>query len=88
MKGVKTVKTAAASPTTMSQTPRKQRDPKLDELIPDMPIGPLDLYRKQAKFDWKEMKFLVEGEDALIYKVSSLILLFTRITREYVMYNK
>ena len=60
------VQTAAVMP---RQQPDRQRDSKLDELIADLPKGPLDLYRKKASFDWKAMKFLVEGEEALRYKV-------------------
>lgn len=36
--------------------------------IPDMPSGPLDLYRNRASFDWKEMKVVMEGEDGVKYK--------------------
>ncbi|XP_072043153.1 LOW QUALITY PROTEIN: peroxisomal acyl-coenzyme A oxidase 3-like [Amphiura filiformis] len=68
MESVKPVKTAAASPAIMSQTSHRRRDRRLDELIPDMPKGPLDLYRNRASFDWKEMRFLMEGEEGLIYK--------------------
>jgi hypothetical protein len=35
--------------------------------IPDLPRqpGPLDEYRKNAKFDWKVLRVYFEGEDAL-----------------------
>lgn len=35
----------------------------------DFPPGPLDVYRKRARFDWREMKFLLEGEDVAKYQV-------------------
>lgn len=34
-----------------------------NELLPDMPSGPLDVYRKKASFDWKKMKVVLEGKD-------------------------
>ncbi|KAG8199726.1 hypothetical protein JTE90_000822 [Oedothorax gibbosus] len=37
----------------------------LKSYIQDLKPGPLDIYRKRAKFDWKEMKILMEGEDLL-----------------------
>lgn len=36
--------------------------------IPDMPIGPLDEYRKRAKFDWKELRLIFENENLLRLK--------------------
>ncbi|PIK46197.1 putative peroxisomal acyl-coenzyme A oxidase 3 [Apostichopus japonicus] len=36
--------------------------------IPDLPSGPLDLYRKRASFNWKEMKVVLEGEEGIKYK--------------------
>lgn len=59
-----------ATLTVTGEQPRRLRDSRVDELIADLPKGPLDLYRNRASFDWKEMKFLMEGEDALEYKVS------------------
>nr|XP_002731777.1 PREDICTED: peroxisomal acyl-coenzyme A oxidase 3-like [Saccoglossus kowalevskii] len=40
----------------------------IDELIPDMPVGPIDKYRKSATFDWKQMKMFLEGEDCIRYQ--------------------
>uniref|UniRef100_UPI0037E821AC peroxisomal acyl-coenzyme A oxidase 3 n=1 Tax=Semicossyphus pulcher TaxID=241346 RepID=UPI0037E821AC len=40
----------------------------MDSLIPDLPSGPLDVYRKKASFNWKEMLLLLEGEEMLAYK--------------------
>ncbi|XP_015915555.2 peroxisomal acyl-coenzyme A oxidase 3 [Parasteatoda tepidariorum] len=37
----------------------------LKDLLDDFKPGPLDYYRKKAKFDWKEMKILLEGEEIL-----------------------
>ncbi|XP_015922377.1 peroxisomal acyl-coenzyme A oxidase 3 [Parasteatoda tepidariorum] len=35
----------------------------------DFPPGPLDEYRCKATFDWKEMKFILEGEDVAKYQL-------------------
>nr|CAD7602534.1 unnamed protein product [Timema genevievae] len=40
-----------------------------NELLPDFPPGPLDVYRKQATFDWRKMRIFVETEDILKFKV-------------------
>ena len=45
------------------------REPILKEILKDFPPGPLDLYRKRASFDWKQMKLFIEGEDVLKFKV-------------------
>ncbi|XP_033628158.1 peroxisomal acyl-coenzyme A oxidase 3-like [Asterias rubens] len=37
-------------------------------LVPCMPTGPLDVYRKKASFNWKHLKLLMEGEDAIRFK--------------------
>lgn len=36
--------------------------------IPDMPNGPLDEYRKRAKFDWKQLRLIFENERLLRLK--------------------
>lgn len=42
---------------------------KMDlSFIPDLPAGPLDLYRSKASFNWKEMKLHLEGEEGIKYK--------------------
>ena len=41
------------------------------EIMKDFPSGPLDVYRKKASFDWKEMKMFLDGEDILRFKVRS-----------------
>jgi len=40
-----------------------------NELFPDFPPGPLDLYRKQASFDWKKLKLFLEDESIIEFKV-------------------
>ncbi|KAL0272768.1 UNVERIFIED_CONTAM: hypothetical protein PYX00_005616 [Menopon gallinae] len=37
--------------------------------IPDLPSGPLDVYRKQASFDWKKMRIYMEDEKLLRVKM-------------------
>jgi len=39
------------------------------EYLQDFPPGPLDLYRKQASFDWKLMALIVEPDKILRFKV-------------------
>ncbi|KAH0952667.1 hypothetical protein HN011_006462 [Eciton burchellii] len=36
-----------------------------NDLINDLPKGPLDVYRKRATFDWKSFKLALEGETLL-----------------------
>nr|XP_034968158.1 peroxisomal acyl-coenzyme A oxidase 3 isoform X1 [Zootoca vivipara] len=37
-------------------------------VLPGLPSGPLDAYRKKASFNWKEMALFVEEEDLLRFK--------------------
>lgn len=32
----------------------------IEELLGEMPAGPLDYYRKKASFEWKKLKVLLE----------------------------
>jgi len=43
---------------------------KMNDLLPDLPRGPLDVYRERASFNWKEMVLFLEGEDNLQFKVA------------------
>ncbi|XP_072553701.1 peroxisomal acyl-coenzyme A oxidase 3 [Paramormyrops kingsleyae] len=36
--------------------------------LPDLPSGPLDVYRKKASFNWKEMATFLEGEEIIAFK--------------------
>ncbi|KAK2900310.1 peroxisomal acyl-coenzyme A oxidase 3 isoform X1 [Channa argus] len=36
--------------------------------VPDLPSGPLDIYRKKASFNWKEMLCFIDGGDMLAFK--------------------
>ncbi|XP_033748104.1 peroxisomal acyl-coenzyme A oxidase 3-like [Pecten maximus] len=38
------------------------------QLLKDPPPGPLDVYRKQASFDWKRMRLFMDGEEIIRYK--------------------
>lgn len=41
--------------------------------LPDLPSGPLDVYRSSASFDWKRLKLALEGDiDFLKLKVGIL----------------
>ncbi|XP_053716978.1 peroxisomal acyl-coenzyme A oxidase 3 isoform X1 [Synchiropus splendidus] len=37
-------------------------------LMEDLPSGPLDVYRKKASFNWKEMAVFLDGEEILEFK--------------------
>eukprot|EP00057_Strongylocentrotus_purpuratus_P031918 XP_786081.3 PREDICTED: peroxisomal acyl-coenzyme A oxidase 3 [Strongylocentrotus purpuratus] len=37
-------------------------------ILPDLPAGPLDIYRHKASFDWKQLKVAIEGEEALRFQ--------------------
>ncbi|XP_032687602.1 peroxisomal acyl-coenzyme A oxidase 3 isoform X2 [Odontomachus brunneus] len=41
------------------------RTSTVNNLISDLPKGPLDAYRKRATFDWKLFKLALNGEDSL-----------------------
>lgn len=45
----------------------------IKNILPDFKPGPLDYYRKKAKFDWKDMKVLLEGEEMLKLQVSNAL---------------
>ncbi|KAG9346948.1 hypothetical protein JZ751_005875 [Albula glossodonta] len=44
------------------------QDERMDQNLPDLPSGPLDIYREKASFSWKEMALFLEGEDVLAFK--------------------
>lgn len=48
-----------------------------NELLPDFPPGPLDVYRNQASFDWKKLKLFLEDKSITEFKVVSNLLLYT-----------
>ncbi|XP_062371706.1 peroxisomal acyl-coenzyme A oxidase 3 [Sardina pilchardus] len=43
-------------------------DSNKDDDIPDMPHGPLDIYRRKASFNWKDMARFIDGEEILAFK--------------------
>ena len=47
---------------------------KMDHIVPDLPRGPMDVYRQRASFNWKEMVLFLEGEDLLELKVAMEII--------------
>ncbi|XP_076060527.1 peroxisomal acyl-coenzyme A oxidase 3-like isoform X2 [Oratosquilla oratoria] len=44
-----------------------QEGENLDELIPDMPSGPLDSYRQKASFHWKHMKAYIDPPEIISF---------------------
>lgn len=47
---------------------------KMNQNLPNLPSGPLDVYRKKASFNWKEMATFLEGEEIIAFKVRYSIL--------------
>lgn len=45
-----------------------------DGYLDDLPSGPLDVYRKMASFDWKQMRLTIENEKQLKLKVNRRVL--------------
>ena len=43
---------------------------KMNQEVDDLPSGPLDIYRKKASFNWKDMLFFIEGEEIHAFKVA------------------
>lgn len=43
----------------------------MDHEVADLPSGPLDIYRKKASFNWKQMLLFIEGEEVLAFKVAT-----------------
>lgn len=46
------------------------------EEFPELPSGPLDVYRKRASFNWKEMLRFMESEEIIALKVFKFNLQF------------
>lgn len=40
------------------------------KLFPDLPAGPLERYRQNAKFDYRRLSLLIDGERRLRFRVS------------------
>ncbi|XP_022658640.1 peroxisomal acyl-coenzyme A oxidase 3-like [Varroa destructor] len=56
----------------------------IEELLGEMPAGPLDYYRKKASFEWKKLKVLLESEPIVrfktrVYRTLEQDPLFTRL---------
>lgn len=44
-------------------------DEQLKDMMPDLPMdGPLGEYRRQASFNWRDLKLVVEGEEVIRFK--------------------
>uniref|UniRef100_A0A3Q4BXX7 Acyl-coenzyme A oxidase n=1 Tax=Mola mola TaxID=94237 RepID=A0A3Q4BXX7_MOLML len=41
---------------------------KMNHEVDDLPSGPLDIYRKKASFNWKDMLCFIEGEEIHAFK--------------------
>lgn len=51
-----------------------------NELLPDFPPGPLDVYRNQASFDWKKLKLFLEDESITEFTVVLNLLPYSMTT--------
>ncbi|KAM9424411.1 peroxisomal acyl-coenzyme A oxidase 3-like [Pholidichthys leucotaenia] len=40
----------------------------MDHIVADLPSGPLDIYRKKASFNWKDMVIFIDGEEIYHFK--------------------
>ncbi|CAN9509757.1 unnamed protein product [Ophioblennius macclurei] len=40
----------------------------MEHIVADLPSGPLDVYRKKATFNWKDMCVFIDGEEILQFK--------------------
>uniref|UniRef100_UPI003AAAD356 peroxisomal acyl-coenzyme A oxidase 3-like n=1 Tax=Centroberyx gerrardi TaxID=166262 RepID=UPI003AAAD356 len=47
---------------------KSEQTEKIDHGVADLPSGPLDIYRKKASFNWKDMVLFIDGEDLLAFK--------------------
>uniref|UniRef100_A0A914XJV0 acyl-CoA oxidase n=1 Tax=Plectus sambesii TaxID=2011161 RepID=A0A914XJV0_9BILA len=45
-----------------------EQEKSINELFPDFPAGPLTPYRKQATFNWRDLKVCLEGEDRIRFQ--------------------
>lgn len=54
----------------MAEQKQRVTDEQLKQYLPDLPSGPLDIYRKQASFDWRRMKLAYDNLNTLKLKVS------------------
>ncbi|KAG8453452.1 hypothetical protein GDO86_000181 [Hymenochirus boettgeri] len=53
-------------PTVMGTT--VQDEMAQDDLISDLPLGPLSEYRNKASFNWKEMAIFLDDEDLVLFR--------------------
>lgn len=63
-------------------------DEKMTEDIPDLPSGPLDIYRRKASFDWKDMMRFLEGEEVIAFKVGYFYICCISLFGVYTLYLK
>ncbi|KAM9329947.1 peroxisomal acyl-coenzyme A oxidase 3 [Gastrophryne carolinensis] len=40
----------------------------IDDLLPDLPDGPLSVYRRKASFNWKDMAVFLDDEDIIAFR--------------------
>lgn len=62
----------------MAEQKQQVTDEQLRQYLPDLPSGPLDIYRKQATFDWRRMKLAYDNLNTLKLKVSEYHFFFKK----------
>lgn len=50
--------------------PLQSEHKMMDHEVADLPSGPLDIYRKKASFNWKDMLHFIDGAEVLAFKVA------------------
>nr|XP_033806000.1 peroxisomal acyl-coenzyme A oxidase 3 [Geotrypetes seraphini]XP_033806010.1 peroxisomal acyl-coenzyme A oxidase 3 [Geotrypetes seraphini]XP_033806019.1 peroxisomal acyl-coenzyme A oxidase 3 [Geotrypetes seraphini]XP_033806029.1 peroxisomal acyl-coenzyme A oxidase 3 [Geotrypetes seraphini] len=56
------------APSTTSAKGTSHEQNPLDLLLPDLPKGPLSVYREKSSFCWKELALFLDGEDVILFK--------------------
>lgn len=49
--------------------------------VPDLPSGPLDVYRSSASFDWKRLKLALEGDIELLKLKVSITMFLVNVSK-------
>lgn len=45
----------------------------MDSVVADLPSGPLDFYRKESSFNWKDMVLFIDGKELHQFKVCQVL---------------
>ncbi|XP_029447621.1 peroxisomal acyl-coenzyme A oxidase 3 [Rhinatrema bivittatum] len=56
------------TPSTATKAKETNSEKVLDVLLPDLPKGPLSVYREKSSFCWKELAVFLDGEDIILFR--------------------